>query len=65
MSDYTPPDVPYDHGALAPHISGEIMESHHGKHHAAYVKGVNTAPEQLADARDTDRPRPWSVARCC
>jgi len=52
MADYTLPDLPYDYSALEPHISGEIMELHHDKHHATYVKGVNTALEQLAEARD-------------
>jgi Fe-Mn family superoxide dismutase len=51
---YTLPDLPYDHGALEPHISGEIMELHHGKHHAAYVKGANAALENLAQARESD-----------
>ncbi|MFL6026371.1 MAG: superoxide dismutase [Friedmanniella sp.] len=52
MADYTLPDLPYDYSALEPHISGEIMELHHDKHHATYVKGANTALEQLAEARD-------------
>ncbi|MDQ3762704.1 MAG: superoxide dismutase [Actinomycetota bacterium] len=54
MADYTLPDLPYDYGALEPHISGEIMELHHSKHHATYVKGANTALEQLAEARDCE-----------
>ncbi|MFZ6003282.1 MAG: superoxide dismutase [Actinomycetota bacterium] len=48
---YHLPDLPYDPGALEPCISGRIMELHHDKHHAAYVKGANTALEQLADLR--------------
>jgi Fe-Mn family superoxide dismutase len=48
---YTLPDLPYDPGALEPHISGRIMELHHGKHHAAYVKGANTALQKLHDLR--------------
>lgn len=48
---YTLPDLGYDYGALAPHIAPEIMELHHSKHHAAYVKGANTALEQLAEGR--------------
>ena len=48
---YVLPDLPYDYGALEPHISGEIMELHHDKHHAVYVKGANTALEQLGEAR--------------
>ena len=54
MAEYTLPDLPYDYGALEPHISGRIMELHHDKHHATYVKGLNTALEQLAEARDKD-----------
>ncbi len=49
---YRLPDLPYDAGALEPHISGRIMELHHGKHHATYVKGANTALAKLADIRD-------------
>jgi len=52
MAVYSLPDLPYDYGALAPHLSGEIMELHHSKHHAAYVAGANTALEQTAEARD-------------
>ncbi len=51
MADYTLPDLPYDYGALEPYISGEIMELHHSKHHANYVKGANSALEQMAEAR--------------
>jgi Fe-Mn family superoxide dismutase len=54
MATYTLPDLPYDYGALEPHISGAIMELHHSKHHATYVKGANTALEQLAEAREQD-----------
>ncbi|GIL30781.1 superoxide dismutase [Actinocatenispora comari] len=50
---YALPDLPYDYGALEPHISGSIMELHHAKHHQAYVKGANEAIDQLAEARDT------------
>ena len=54
MPDYTLPDLPYDYAALEPHISGAIMELHHDKHHATYVKGVNTALEQLDEARTSN-----------
>jgi Fe-Mn family superoxide dismutase len=50
---YTLPDLPYDYGALEPHISGEIMQLHHDKHHATYVKGANTALDQLATMRES------------
>jgi Fe-Mn family superoxide dismutase len=48
---YTLPDLPYDPSALEPHYSGEIVELHHGKHHAAYVAGANTTLEKLEAAR--------------
>ncbi len=51
MTTYSLPPLQYDFGALEPHISGAIMELHHDKHHAAYVKGANTALEQLDEAR--------------
>jgi Fe-Mn family superoxide dismutase len=51
MTEYTLPDLPYDHGALEPHLSARILELHHGKHHAAYVSGANKVQQQLADAR--------------
>ena len=35
------PELPYASDALAPHISAETMDFHHGKHHAAYVKTTN------------------------
>ncbi len=54
MADYTLPDLPYDYGALEPHISGKIMELHHDRHHAAYVTGANQALEKLAEARETN-----------
>ncbi|MGY4719718.1 superoxide dismutase [Naumannella cuiyingiana] len=52
MAEYTLPDLPYDYAALEPHISAKIMELHHDKHHATYVKGANTAVEKLAAARE-------------
>jgi len=51
---YTLPELPYDYAALEPHVSGQIMELHHDKHHAAYVKGANGALEALAAARASD-----------
>jgi Fe-Mn family superoxide dismutase len=54
MAVYSLPDLPYDYGALEPFISGQIMELHHDKHHAAYVTGANTALEQMAEAREKD-----------
>ncbi len=51
MAQYSLPDLPYDYGALEPHYSGQIVELHHGKHHAAYVAGTNTTLDKLAAAR--------------
>ncbi|MGH8791075.1 MAG: superoxide dismutase [Stackebrandtia sp.] len=53
MSTYSLPDLDYDYGALEPAMSGEILELHHGKHHAAYVKGANDTLERLAASRET------------
>ena len=53
MSTYTLPELPYDYSALEPHLSARILELHHDKHHAAYVKGANTVLEKLAQARAT------------
>jgi superoxide dismutase, Fe-Mn family len=51
---YTLPDLDYDVAALEPFYSAEMLELHHDKHHAAYVKGVNAALEQLEAARESD-----------
>jgi len=53
MAEYTLPELSYDYSALAPSISGQIMELHHGKHHQAYVTGANAALAALAEARDS------------
>jgi Fe-Mn family superoxide dismutase len=52
MTKYTLPDLTYDFAALEPHISGRIMQLHHGKHHAAYVAGANATLDLMAEARD-------------
>jgi Fe-Mn family superoxide dismutase len=45
------PPLPYAEDALEPYIDRETLRLHHGKHHAAYVKGFNTAMEELGKAR--------------
>lgn len=35
------PQLPYAKDALAPFLSAETFEYHHGKHHAAYVNNLN------------------------
>ena len=52
MAVYTLPDLPYAYDALEPHISAEIMELHHDKHHANYVAGANAALEALEEERN-------------
>jgi Fe-Mn family superoxide dismutase len=52
MAEYTLPGLDYGYGALEPHISGQINELHHPKHHATYVKGANDALAKLAKARE-------------
>jgi len=52
---YRLPDLPYDYGALEPHMSARLLELHHTKHHAAYVQGANETIERLHDAE------PWQV----
>ena len=54
MTNYRLPDLQYDYAALEPHVSGRIMELHHDKHHAAYVKGANEALERLGEARQKE-----------
>jgi Fe-Mn family superoxide dismutase len=47
---FTLPPLPYDKGALAPHLSAETLEFHHDKHHAAYVTNLNKLTEGKPEA---------------
>ena len=47
---FTLPNLPYSKDALAPHISAETLEYHHGKHHAAYVTNLNKLLEGKPEA---------------
>lgn len=65
MAPYVLPQLDYDYSALEPHIRGQIMELHHGKHHAAYVKNANEVVSRLEEARadgDTTRLAPLERA---
>ncbi|HEY8525192.1 MAG TPA: superoxide dismutase [Acidimicrobiales bacterium] len=35
------PELPYPKDALAPHMSEQTLNFHHGKHHATYVNNLN------------------------
>jgi Fe-Mn family superoxide dismutase len=43
MAEYTLPPLPYDYGALEPHIDARTMEIHHTKHHQTYITNLNNA----------------------
>ena len=57
---FTLPNLPYDKNALAPHISAETLEFHHGKHHQAYVTNLNKLLEGKPAASTTCS---WASAR--
>jgi len=46
---HTLPALPYDFGALEPHIDTQTMQIHHGKHHQAYVNNLNAALDKHPD----------------
>src|SRR5882757_3058178 len=46
---FTVPPLPYAFDALEPYIDAKTMETHHDKHHGAYVTNVNKAHEGHAD----------------
>ncbi|KIM24480.1 hypothetical protein M408DRAFT_331729 [Serendipita vermifera MAFF 305830] len=54
-SVHTLPDLPYAYDALEPHISKQIMELHHSKHHQTYVTGLNAAEDGYAKATTTQQ----------
>ncbi len=68
------PELPYAKDALAPHISAETKEFHHGKHHRAYVTKTNGLLEQegslsgaslvhvVREARRGDNPKLFNNA---
>ena len=47
------PDLPYAMDALAPYMSAEALEYHHGKHHKAYVDKLNELVAGTAYAQMT------------
>lgn len=49
---HTLPPLPYATNALEPHIDAQTMETHHGKHHNAYVTNLNAALEKAPELAD-------------
>jgi Fe-Mn family superoxide dismutase len=47
---FTLPELPYSKDGLAPHISPETLDFHHGKHHNAYVTNLNNLTEGKPEA---------------
>ena len=45
------PALPYAKDALAPHISANTLDFHHGKHHNAYVTNLNNLTKDTALAQ--------------
>ena len=48
---HTLPALPYPYNALEPHYDEATLKLHHGKHHQAYVDGLNKAEDKLQEAR--------------
>ena len=46
------PPLPYDFGALEPHIDAQTMEIHHDRHHQAYINNLNGAIEKHPELAD-------------
>lgn len=48
------PELKYSYNALEPHIDALTMETHHSKHHKAYVDNLNKALEGHAKSQEMD-----------
>ncbi len=48
---YVLPPLPYEYDALEPMYDARTLRIHHDRHHAGYVRGLNTVLEKLKDAR--------------
>lgn len=47
---HTLPDLPYAYDALEPYYDEQTVRLHHDMHHKAYVDGLNSAENKLAEA---------------
>ena len=47
--EFTLPPLPYDYSALEPYIDEQTMTIHHDRHHAGYVKNLNSAIANYPD----------------
>ena len=43
-------DLPFDAAALEPHMSSDTLNTHHGKHHAAYINKTNAFLKERPNA---------------
>jgi superoxide dismutase, Fe-Mn family len=50
---FTLPNLPYPTDALAPHLSKETLEFHHGKHHGTYVTTLNRLVKENSKLKDS------------
>ena len=50
-AQFTQKALPYAYNALEPFVDAQTMEIHYSKHHAAYVKNLNTALAGTADEK--------------
>ena len=51
---YTLPDLPYAYDALEPLYDERTLRIHHDRHHAGYVRGLNSTLQKLDSARRAD-----------
>ena len=59
LGEHELPPLPYKLDALQPHISKETLEYHYGKHHAGYVKRLNSL---IRGTELQGKPLEWIVA---
>ena len=45
------PPLPYAYDALEPWMGAETVKLHYGKHHQAYVDGLNEAETELSSVQ--------------